>query len=105
MKHTNPLEIIIEKNFTELEMAIHPNDGEDLDLYTREQYMIFYSGQSLEKFRTGEGQLGEGELHLLNECAMGTLKVSEYLCGRLQYCEKAMLIRDDNKLFLAYRDE
>jgi len=103
MEHTDPLEIIVEKGFTEMEMAIHPNDGQDLDLYTREHSLIFYAGQSLDKFKSGEGQLGEGELHLLNECRHGTLMVSDYLCGKLNFCDKAMLIRDNNRIFMAYK--
>ena len=98
------MEIVINNNFGEMEMAIHPNDGEDLDLYTLDHSLIFYSGQSLEKFKSGEGQLGEGKLQLLNECQMGTLSVSNDLLGRLQYCEKAILIRDNNKLFITYRE-
>ncbi len=104
MQHTDLLEIIVEQGFNEMEMAIHPNDGEDLDLYTLEHSLIFYSGNSLEKFKSGEGQLGEGRLRLLNECPLGTLSVSNYLIGRLQYCEKAILIRDKNKLFVTYRE-
>ncbi|OQY32960.1 MAG: hypothetical protein B6241_09380 [Spirochaetaceae bacterium 4572_59] len=104
MEHTNPLEIIVKNDYKKLEMAIHPNDGEELNLYTTLHSLIFYAGQSLEKFQKGEDQLGEGQLHLLNECENGTLLVSEYLLGRLQFCEKAMLIRDDKKIFIIYRD-
>ena len=104
MEHTDLLEIIVDNNFSEMEMAIHPNDGEDLDLYTLDHNLVFYSGNSLEKFKSGEGQLGEGTLRLLNDCQLGTLAVSSYIQSRLQYCEKALLIRDQNKLFVTYRN-
>ncbi len=103
MEHTKLLELIMEKKFTENEMAIHPNDGQDLDLYTREHTLMFYAGQSVEKFKKGEGQLGEGELHLLNKCKLGTIMISETLYKKLHFCEKAVIIRDSDNIFLAYR--
>lgn len=104
MEHTGLLNIIVEKKFSEIEFAIHPNDGEDLDLYTRDLKMELYAGHSIEKLNQGEGQLGEGELHLLNECQMGTLMVSNTLFEKLNFSEEAVVIRDKNKVYLAYKE-
>ena len=104
MEHTDPLQIVVKNDFGEMEMAIHPNDGQDLSLYVREHNMKFYAGSSIERFKSGEGHLGEGELHLLNECELGTLMVSSYLSSRFQFCDKAMLIRDEDRLFVTFRD-
>lgn len=104
MEHTKLLNIIVEKKFKEIEFAIHPNDGEDLDLYTRDMKMDLYAGKSIEKLNKGEGQLGKSDFHLLNECQMGTLLVSEKLLGKLNFSEEAVVIRNKEKVYLAYRD-
>jgi hypothetical protein len=104
MKHTNLLRIVVENKFTDLEFAIHPNDGEDIDLYTRDNKMDVFAGQSIDKLNKGEGNLGEGELHLLNECTMGNLMVSESLHKRLNYSEEALVIRNDDKVYLTFRE-
>ncbi len=102
MEHTELLQLIMEKEFSDIEMAIHPNDGQDLNLFTREHRLMFYAGHSVEKFKKREGQLGEGELHLLNDCKLGTLMISESLYKKLNFCEQAVIIRDSDNLFLAY---
>jgi len=102
MKHTELLRIIMDRNFSPLEIAIHPNDGQALDLYTRENTLDIYTGQSIDKFKQGEGLQGEGELHLLNECTLGTLIISNSLSEKLNFCESALIIRDDKKIFLTY---
>ena len=104
MEHTKLLNIIVEKKFTEIEFAIHPNDGEDLDLYTRDMKMDLYAGFSIEKLNKGEGQLGESDFHLLNECQMGTLLVSNTLLEKLNFSEEAVVIRNKNKVYLAYKE-
>lgn len=104
MEHTDLLRIIVEKKFTDLEFAIHPNDGEDLNLYTRDTKMEVFAGQSIEKLNKGEGKLGEGELHLLNECTLGNLMVSEALIKKLNYTEEAIIIRNKEKVYLTYRE-
>ena len=58
------LRIVVEKKFLDNEFAIHPNDGEDLDLYTRDMKMDLYAGQSIEKLNKGEGQIGESDFNL-----------------------------------------
>jgi hypothetical protein len=103
MKHTDPLEIVVQRNFEKMKMAIHPNDGEDLSLYMREHDMVLYAGQSIAKFKEGKGELGKGELHLLNECRIGTLMISGYLSSHMNHCDKAILIRDNEKLFVTFR--
>ncbi len=103
MENTNLLKIILENKFSENEVAIHPNDGEALDLYTLDHNMMFYTGQSIDKFKGGEGGQGEGVLHLLNECRMGTLMVSRVISEKLNYSQEAIVIRDKEKLFLAFR--
>lgn len=104
MEHTKLLNIIVEKKFTEMEFAIHPNDGEDLDLYTRDMKMDLYAGQSIESLNKGEGQMGESDFHLLNDCKMGTLMVSEKVLGKLNFSEEAVVIRNKEKIYLVYRN-
>jgi hypothetical protein len=104
MEHTELLNIVIEKKFKDIELAIHPNDGEDLNLYTRDMQMDLYAGQSIDKLNKGEGQIGLAEFHLLNECPMGTIMVSEPLSIKLNFTEEAIIIRNDNKMYLAYKD-
>lgn len=104
MKHTNLLNIFVEKKFTNIEFAIHPNDGEDLDIYTRDNEMEVFAGQSIEGLDKGEGNLGEGELHLLNDCTLGNLMISEALLKKMNYCEEALVIRNENKIYLIYRE-
>ncbi len=103
MEHTEALTVCVERNFPDMQIAIHPNDGSDLNLFTREHNFIFFAGTSIDKFKSGSGQLGEGELHLLNECPLGTLQVSEMIAGKLCFCEKAMLILDGEKIYLTYK--
>lgn len=103
MEHTEPLKIIIKKDFSEMELAIHPNDGEDLDLYTREHKLFFYAGKSIDKFKSGEGQLGNVELHLLNECKLGTIMISNGIYNKLKPSEKAILVRDKDKILLTFK--
>lgn len=98
------LNIIVEKKFSDIEFAIHPNDGEDLNLFTRDMKMDLYAGYSIEKLNKGEGQLGESDFHLLNECRMGTLMVSDKLLEKLNYSEEAVVIRNKDKVYLAYRE-
>lgn len=104
MEHTKLLNIIVEKKFSDIEFAIHPNDGEDLNLFTRDMKMDLYAGYSIEKLNKGEGQLGESDFHLLNECRMGTLMVSDKLLEKLNYSEEAVVIRNKDKVYLAYRE-
>lgn len=104
MEHTGLLSIIVEKNFNDIEFALHPNDGQDLNLYTRDMKMELYAGHSIDKLNQGEGQLGEGNVHLLNECSTGTLMVSNTLFEKLNFSEEAVVIRNDNKVYLAYKE-
>jgi len=103
MVHTAVLEVIIEHRFPEMQIAIHPNDGLDLDLITREHGFFIFAGSSLDKFKEGKGLIGEGELHLLNECPHGVLQVSEKISLRLAGSDKAMVILDNKKVLLAYK--
>lgn len=104
MEHTQLLNIVIERKFTDIEFAIHPNDGEDLNLYTRDMKMELYAGHSIEKLKSGEGLLGESSFHLLNECQMGNLMVSDKLMQKLNFSEEAIIIRNDDKVYLAFRE-
>lgn len=104
MEHTELLNIVVEKKFKDIELAIHPNDGEDLNLYTRDMQMDLYAGQSIEKLNQGEGQIGTAEFHLLNECPMGTIMISETLLGKLNFTEEAVIIRNNEKMYLAYKE-
>lgn len=104
MEHTNLLNIVVEKKFRDIELAIHPNDGEDLDLYTRDIQMDLYAGHSIDKLNRGEGQIGLAEFHLLNDCPMGTLLISEQLQGKLNFTEEAVIIRNNDKIYLAYKE-
>lgn len=104
MEHTELLNIVVEKKFKDIELAIHPNDGEDLNLYTRDMTMDLYAGQSIDKLNQGEGKVGPAEFHLLNECPMGTLMVSEQLSTKLNFSEEAVIIRNKDKMYVAYRE-
>lgn len=104
MEHTELLNIVVEKKFKDIELAIHPNDGEDLQLYTRDLQMDLFAGQSIEKLKQGEGQIGKAEFHLLNECPMGTLMISESLLNKLNFTEEAIIIRNNDKMYLAYKE-
>ncbi|MBB6479617.1 hypothetical protein [Spirochaeta isovalerica] len=104
MEHTELMNIVVEKKFKDIELAIHPNDGEDLDLYTRDLQMDLYAGQSIEKLNQGEGQIGKADFHLLNECPMGTILVSESLSIKLNFPEEAVIIRNKDKMYLAYKE-
>ncbi len=95
--------VSVENRFPEMQMAIHPNDALDLDLITREYSFFIYAGSSLDNFKEGKGLIGEGELHLLNECPLGSLQVSEKIGLKLAGSEKAMLILDGKKILLAYK--
>ncbi len=86
-----------------MQMAIHPNDALDLDLITREHNFIIFAGSSLDNFKEGKGLIGEGELHLLNECPLGLLQVSEKIGLQLAGSDKAVLILDNKKLLVAYK--
>jgi hypothetical protein len=103
MVHTKVLDIIIEHRFPEMQIAIHPNDGLDLDLITREHSFFIFAGSSLDKFNEGKGLIGEGELHLLNDCPNGVLKVSEKISLKLVGSDKAMIILDKKKVLLAFK--
>ena len=104
MEHTSLLNIVVEKKFSDIEFALHPNDGQDLNLYTRDMKMDLYAGYSIDKLNQGEGQLGEVEVHLLNECSTGTLMVSNTLFEKLKFSEEAVVIRNNNKVYLAYKE-
>lgn len=103
MVHTAVLDIHIDHRFPEMQIAIHPNDGLDLDLITREHNFFIFAGTALDKFKEGKGLIGEGELHLLNDCPHGILKVSEKISLQLAGSEKAMIILDDKKVLLAFK--
>lgn len=105
MEHTDLLNIVVEKKFKDVELAIHPNDGEDLHLYTRDMEMELFAGQSIEKLKNGEGQIGKAEFHLLNECPLGTLMLSESLLMKINYSEEAIIIRNNEKMYLAYKED
>ncbi|MDC7235542.1 MAG: hypothetical protein PQJ58_20115 [Spirochaetales bacterium] len=103
MVHTSVLDVRIEHGFPEMQIAIHPNDGLDLDLITREHSVFIFTGSSLDKFKEGKGLVGEGELHLLNECPNGVLQVSEKISLQLAGSDKAMIILENKKILLAYK--
>lgn len=103
MVHTAVLDIIIEHRFPEMQIAIHPNDGLDLDLITREHSFFIFAGSSLERFKEGKGLIGEGDLHLLNDCPNGVMQVSEKISLELAGSDKAMIILDNKKILLAYK--
>jgi len=104
MEHTGLLNIVVETKFKDIELAIHPNDGEDLNLFTRDMQMDLYAGQSIEKLKNGEGQIGLAEFHLLNECPTGTILLSESLSIKLNFPEEAVIIRNNDKIYIAYRE-
>ena len=103
MEHTGALEVRVDHKIPDLRIAIHPNDGIDLDLFTREHNVLISAGTSIEQLKAGKGQLGEGELHLLNECPVGILQVSEPVAAGLCFSDTAMIIRDGNRIFLVYK--
>ncbi len=103
MEHTGALEVRVDHKIEDLRIAIHPNDGLDLDLFTREHSVLISAGTSIEQLKAGKGALGEGEIHLLNECPVGTLQVSETVASGLCFSSTAMVIRDGKKIFLVYK--
>ncbi len=103
MVHTEVLTVAVEQGFDDLQIAIHPNDGLDLDLITREHAIDIYTGTSIEKFKDGKGMIGQGELQLLNECPLGVLQVSNSMYQKMACPEKVLVILDQDKVMLAYR--
>ncbi|QEN06757.1 hypothetical protein EXM22_01645 [Oceanispirochaeta crateris] len=104
MEHTSPLTVQVEEKRVDLNIAIHPNEGSDLKLFTLEHHFTFYAGSSLDNFKSGSGQLGKGTLSLLNDCPPGVLQVSEAMASKLAWSEKVMLILEDDKIFLTYTE-
>lgn len=105
MVRTNPLQIIPVNSLAERIVAIHPNDGDDLNLYTRENQFLLLAGESINDLteQNSDTILGDGELHLLNECRLGTLMVSSRLHKQLRFSNNVILVRDENKLFLTLK--
>lgn len=105
MVRTNPLQIIPVNNLPERIVAIHPNDGDDLNLYTRENPFVLLAGKSINDFTepNSEALLGDGELHLLNECRLGTLMISTELHKQLSFSDNVILVRNKDKLFLTLK--
>jgi hypothetical protein len=57
-------------------IILHPNDGYDLGLITKDNAVRIFSGASREDFLAGKGKFIPGIVQLLNECTHTTVRMN-----------------------------
>jgi hypothetical protein len=57
-------------------LVLHPCDGYDLGFLATHNSLRIYSGAAMEDFEAGSGACTPGTLHLKNDCALSTLRLS-----------------------------
>lgn len=101
MKHTEELTVINDLSLKEYEVLIHPNDGYDLGLLDKHNYIKIFSTDTIEEFKKEDGQHIPGQLALANECRIGTVIISPKHWNSLGKPKKVKLIYNDKKLLIA----
>ena len=100
MKHTEELTVINDLSLKEHEVVIHPNDGYDLGLLDKHNYIKLFSTKTLEEFKKEDGRYMPGQLSLANECRTGTVMISSKHWNSLGKPKKVKLIYKDKKLLI-----
>jgi hypothetical protein len=101
MKQTEELTVINDLSLKEYEVVIHPNDGFDLGLLDKHNYIKIFSRATIEEFKKEDGHHMPGQLSLANECRSGTVTISSKHWNSLGKPKKVKLFYNANKLLIA----
>jgi len=100
MRHTEELTVINDLSLKEYEVVIHPNDGFDLGLLDKHNYIKVFSRNTLEDFKKEDGRYMPGQLSLANKCHTGTVMISSKHWNSLGKPKMVSLIYHDKKLLI-----
>lgn len=100
MKHTEELTVMNDLSLKEYEVLIHPNDGYDLGLLDKHNYIKIFSRNTLEEFKKEDGHYISGQLSLANDCRTGTVMISSKHWNSLGKPKKVKLIYNNKKLLI-----
>ncbi len=101
MKQTEELTVINDLSLKQYEVVVHPNDGYDLGLLDKHNYIKVFSGNTLEEFNKEDGRYMPGQLSLANECRTGTVIINSKHWNSLGKPKKIKLFYNDKKLLIA----
>ena len=101
MKQTEELTVINDLSLKEYEVVVHPNDGYDLGLMDKHNYIKVFSRNTLEEFKKDDGRYMPGQLSLANECRIGTVIISSKHWKSLGKPKKIKLFYNAKKLLIA----
>jgi hypothetical protein len=76
MKSTEYLTVMGDFKLRRNDLVIHPNDGYDLGLLSRDTEVRIFTGTSMEDFAAGRGEGVKGTVRLHNSCAAATVHIS-----------------------------
>lgn len=101
MTKTGCLEILADSSQEIGKVIIHPNDGCDLNLFQFSYPVKIYHSITVDEFKAGGGENIPGEIVLSNDAKVGRVELSLKLCNILKHPNKAVLVYEDGRLFLA----
>ncbi len=76
MKSTEYLTVMGDLKLRRNDLVIHPNDGYDLGLLSRDNEVRIFAGTSMEDFAAGKGDGINGTIRLHNSCTIATVHMS-----------------------------
>ncbi len=82
-------------------LVIHPNDGFDLGMMTREYQVSLCTELPLDKFLGGsDGKVEAARVELRNECPSQTIQVNPQVWERIGMPSAAIILYDGSRLYL-----
>ncbi len=76
MKSTEYLTVMSDLKLRRNDLVIHPNDGYDLGLLSRDNEVRIFAGTGVEDFAAGKGEGVAGIIRLHNSCTVATVHMN-----------------------------
>ncbi|MBI4977989.1 MAG: hypothetical protein HZC28_10915 [Spirochaetes bacterium] len=101
MKKTEKLKVSFGKDVRANHLVIHPNDGFDLGMMTKEHPVSLCTEIPLEHFLSGaEGHAVPARVELRNECPSRTLQINAKTWEKIGKPDSAVVLYDGSRIFL-----
>lgn len=101
VERTAPLTVAASLHLPLDTLAIHPNDGFDLGLYTKTHEVAWSTGISTREFIEGNsGTAVTAKLELLNECPAETVQMNYRQWEKIGSPDKVICLLDGKRFYL-----
>jgi hypothetical protein len=101
MKSTEYLTVMGDLKLRRNDFVIHPNDGYDLGILSRDNEVRIFTGASLEEFAACKGEGVSGTIRLHNSCAASTVRMSLAWWNELGKPRIVRLAFERDRLFIS----